>query len=408
MDVRTKNSIKDNWKKIGAIGIALLLSGCSQNSEGEKSNGALDSVVTSTGQGPIMALSKVDINSYPVTKTVCDPLGGEPAENYRNGLRADLFYKLENQPILTRAMDYELFNFKSSQNLFFADVNVPTRVFTDGFSTKADEVLMNDQGEKLIEYFGIKYESSLALSSEDAEGEYEIALLSDDGTVMKIFENGRFNTLIDNDNVHESKLKCSSRNITLTRNAVIPFQLYYFQGPREHISNLMLWRKVDPNTSQDPLCNAFGNNYWFDLNNASAPKAPFLSLLDRGWQVVGKENFWIYDDEERLTSEQLIKKYNPCTDGQIPVISNIRITENSAAGTRIQWTTDIPATSQVIITDKESNQKIESTTDNALRLEHSVLMEGLRPFSNYSVQALSISETLGVGISEIIEFATLY
>ena len=95
----------------------------------------------------------VNLNQYPSNKIICDPLtGGQTSQtNYEKGIKATLHYLTVNQARLYKSTDYVQFAQKSEQNIFLSDMNVPTRLFNEGFSTKAGQTLTNDQGQKLIE-----------------------------------------------------------------------------------------------------------------------------------------------------------------------------------------------------------------------------------------------------------------
>ena len=390
----------------GASISMLFVSACTTQSQ----SGPEMTAVSLSTETPIP--SKVNVNAHPLSKTVCDPFDGNSSETFTKGLKGTLYYKLANQPIMYTALENTSLTYKSNQNLFFADINVPTRYFTEGFLTQTNDVLLNDQQEKLIEYFGIKYQSALALSSQDEEGVYEIASLSDDGAVMKIFENGQLTDFINNDGDHPSKLGCTSQRVTMTRNTVIPFELRYYQGPRTHISNMLLWRKVDAmNSAADPLCDQYGDDFWFDWQNGSLPTLNFLQLVQRGWKVIGKDNFWIVNSAGNAVAAPaengILNDYNPCVDGVKPVISEFGPYEIFFNAAIFRWVTDLPSTSQVFVTNKQTGERVETLSDNMLRTQHLLNIQNLSPGTTYQVQALSISQSLGVTLSEVIEFTTL-
>lgn len=67
----------------------------------------------------------------------------------------------------------------------------------------------------------------------DPEGDYQIALLADDGAVLQASDTGAgFTTLIDNDGTHPTKMACASRTVHMSRDSRIPIKLDYYQGPR--------------------------------------------------------------------------------------------------------------------------------------------------------------------------------
>lgn len=360
-------------------------------------NGLEAANITVTAEGPALKMSKVDVNANPLDKTVCDPFGGIPAENLQQGIRASLHYLMAGQPPLTRSEDYVTFARKSDQKLFFADLNVPTRMFERGFATQTNDVLKDDGGTKLIEYFGVKFESILKLTDNDVEGEYELALLSDDGTTLKAIsgtkENPILTTIIDNDGDHPTRMGCASQTLLLSKDKSLPFMLTYYQGPRYHISNILMWRQATG--TKDPACGDTGNEHFFDPNTL-APKKPYNDLLARGWKPVPASNFFIPKDES----------YNPCVEGTNPVISDFKAVEVFSDGAQFVWKTDIAATSQIKIINKNTGEVILTHSDNALRSIHRVSITGLQASTTYRAQAVSVSEDLGHSMSEVIEFTT--
>jgi len=354
--------------------------------------------VSQTTLGEAIKYSKVDINANPLDKTVCDPFEGEPSPSLEQGIKASLHYRIDGMPRMYKSEDYVTFAKKSDQKLFFADLNVPTRMFTAGFTTQAADTLADDNGQKLIEYFGVKFETILKLAADDAEGDYELALLSDDGTTLKVVGGTvaapTFKTIIANDGDHPTQMGCASELLHMSRDTSVPLQLTYYQGPRYHIANVLMWRKVDK-LSKDVSCGKLGNEYYFNPDTGAAQK-PYKDLLARGWKVVAKENFFIPKTEA----------YNPCVEGTKPVISNLRTTEILNTGVFLAWNTDIPATSQVKLVNKATGEVIVTDSDNGLRERHNVQVMDLQPKTVYTVQAVSISEDLGKTLSDIIEFET--
>lgn len=344
-----------------------------------------------------------DINAYPLNKVVCDPIGGGGGGAMpKKGIKAELFYKAQNQSRYFKAQDYIDFTTKADQNIFFTDMFVPTRMFSEGFSTQTGQVLKDDTGQKLIEYFGLKMNTNIRLAEEDEDGVYEFALLSDDGSVMKIKNGNAWTEVINNDGDHPTRLGCSTQKFTMTRETKLQTEVLYYQGPRYHISNVLLWRRLSASEAagQDQSCGLTGNETWFNPNNNSAPTQNFQSLLSRGWQVLKPDNFYLPEESTEQT------QYNPCTEGQNPMVSNLRVSEIVAEGVFVSWNTDVPATSQLLIINKATGQTILTQSDNILRTAHNVQYLNLSSGTTYQVQAISVSEDLGRVVSSPLEFTT--
>ncbi len=343
-----------------------------------------------------------DINTYPLNKVVCDPMGGGGGTSPLQGIKAELFYRSSGQPRYYKAQDYVDYTTKADQNLFFTEMFVPTRLFDVGFTTQTSGVLKTDAGQTLIEYFGVKMNTTLRLAPNDAEGVYEFALLSDDGSVMKIKNGDTWNEVINNDGDHPTRLGCSSQRITMNRDTKLETEILYYQGPRYHISNILLWRKLSDAEAagQDNACGQTGNDHWFNPNSNSAPTANFNALFTRGWNVVSQGNFYLPQESTENT------QYNPCTDGTAPVISNLQITELVSTDIWVSWETDVPATSQLLMTNSATGDSVLTVSDNVLRTRHYVHYSGLEAQTQYQMRALSISADLGKGLGGPLDFTT--
>lgn len=334
-----------------------------------------------------------DINQYPLNKVVCDPFGGGGNTSPKQGIKAELFYRSANQPRYYKAIDYVAHTTKSPQTLFFSELYVPTRAFELGFSTQTSEALKDDQGKKLIEYFGLQMNTTIQLSPDDQEGLYEFAMLSDDGSTMRIKEGSNWSEVINNDGDHPTRLGCSTKVIEMKRDTKLETEIMYYQGPRYHISNVLLWRKLGANETagQEKRCGKEGNEFWFHSNSGSRPHEQFEKLQERGWKVVNAKNFYLPNEDDGT--------YNPCTPGTPPVISNFRILELTSTNVYVAWTTDIPSTSQALLVELDTGNARLTASDNVLRTSHRLQVTGLTPGTRYTIQGVSVSEDLGKTIS---------
>ena len=356
--------------------------------------------LTQTESNRAISQMKVNVNQYPSSKIVCNPFDGTaPQITYEQGIKASLHYLTNGMPRMYKATDYVQFAHKSDKTIFLKDMNVPTRMFTEGFTTPNGDYLKNDAGEKLIEYFGLKMNTNLILSDNDAEGLYELALLSDDGSNLTIKSGNdplADELVIANDGDHPTKMGCAQNTVRFRKNVMIPIEVTYYQGPKYHISNVLIWRKATT-AGADPLCNQSGNHLYFDPDKGSVPQKAFNDLLARGWKVVQPENFRIALDKV---------DYNPCVQGTNPVISNFTVGEVVLTSVSFAWTTDIPATAQLQLTNTTTGVVTTTTSDNFLRTSHDVIVDGLQPNTEYKVQAVSISQDLGRSMSPELRFRT--
>lgn len=341
--------------------------------------------------------SNYNVNLHPMNKTVCDPWGGGGANQLDKGIKASLFYRGAGMPRYYSAQEYVDKTVASTQQLFMADLNVPTRMFSEGFATQINSVVKDDAGNKLIEYFGLKFETVLKLKADQPEGNYELGTLADDGIVVKAKIDGVWKTLINNDGDHPTQMGCASSVINMTRDSAIPLEVTYYQGPRYHIANVLMWRQSD-DAGKDSQCRKSGNEYFFNPNKQSVPLAAYQGLLARGWSPISADNFYLPGKEA----------YNPCVPGTAPVISGFRVNEVLSNDMILTWSTDIESTTQVLVTEVSTGVQTLTSADNLLRLDHRVVVSGLQPGTAYQVQAISISADMGKTMSEPLTVTTTF
>lgn len=391
-----------------SIGAIFLAAACSKSSDQIQAVFKNDDSSSETQK---FQKSEFDINAYPLTKLVCDPFNGGETPSPKHGIKSNLWFRGLNQPRFYSVMDYINKTTKSEQNLFFNSINVPTRVFSTGFPLETGGVVKDDSGKQLIEYFAMKYSSQISLSDADTEGTYELALLSDDGSILNIKDPTAdgvmptvWSTLINNDGDTPTRMKCSSKLIDFKKGKRVPMELFYYQGPRYHIANMLIWRKATQ-AGQDTLCNHSGNNLFFDPNQNSKPYA-WHDLELRGWKALAPENYLLPEEDQIQSNVNGDVNYNACYQGEIPVITDFRTVEVLSTDISFSWNTDIPSSGLLLITNLDTGEKITTQTDNLLKTNHVILVTGLMPQTNYRFQAVSISNTLGRAISQAIELQT--
>lgn len=347
-----------------------------------------------------LMMSAFDVNKYPVNKTVCDPFGDLPDPRSNQGIKAELWWLNKGTPAQSSVGKIIEKGQKSDRTLFFSQLNVPTRIFDLGFASETGEAIKSDDGSKLIENFALRFKSILKLSPNQRAGLYEFAILSDDGAVMSFRDkDGTYRVNVNNDGNHSTRLGCSSSAVKLDAETEIPMNLEYYQGPRHHISLVVLMREIssESDAGKDQACGIAGNRTWFDPNNSSIELKPFKDLLARGWQPLSNQNY-------SLANEAM---FNPCKDGIAPKIFNLKIYERFNDGFIVTWNTDIPATSSAVITDSSEKNSVVKA-DNILRTSHSVRTRGQTPNTAYKIQAVSISATYGRTVSAPVSATTDY
>lgn len=204
-----------------------------------------------------------------IMSTVCDPLSnGMGGNDSSKGLTGNI--RLLNSEYDNKNYRYNLGHYLNldysyevpEKTLFMSSVNVAPRSFDQGFSTQENQVLkINDS--PLVEYFNVNLESILKVDNEELAGEYELAIISDDGSRLTIVENEEVgpSQIIRSDNAHAPKFLCSSNSsdeikyVDLSLGKSIPIKINYFQGPRYRIALQLIWRKKTENQAKSKFCN---------------------------------------------------------------------------------------------------------------------------------------------------------
>lgn len=295
--------------------LPLFLSGCELPSEVEAGNSTVEVQFASEAPAPEIPTPEAPGARPPA---VCNPFGDQPSAERDAGLWGQLYYLVDGMPRYSRVADYISHGHHALVDLFFNKLDVPTRSFNRGFTMQDGKVLKTPDGDTLYEWFAIHFESVLSLASGEQAGRYQLALLSDDGSVMSINENGSgFTQLINNDGLTSTRLSCATRTVWMDQSTRLPVSIDYFQGPRHHIALVLLWRylpgTVDGSDLSDVSCGVSGNEAFFDYNTSpSVPKQRWIDLLGRGWKVLSPENFRLPD--------RMIE--NPCA-GQGPGVIGV-------------------------------------------------------------------------------------
>lgn len=319
-------------------------------------------------------------------RTVCDPFNAGATARDR-GLVGNLIYLTDDQPRYTRVRDYIDNGTPIQSTLYFDKLFVPTRAFDLGFYTQDGRLVVNQNDEPIYEYFGLRLESQIMLGAAEEAGWYQFALLSDDGSIMSIKNaDGSQTTLVDNDGTHSTRMGCAAKAVYLNQGDKMPVVLEYYQGPRYHISLVVLKRKLesseDPNApAMDVQCGRQGNSMYFNSTVVpSAIQPTYYDMLTRGWKALDNENYYFPEQAS-----------NPCATEDPLLLTSFVITGSTRTSVTVSWNTSLPATTRAEVKNVTSGVIISSPEDTILKTSHTVTITGLTANTLYAVKGISKS-----------------
>lgn len=354
--------------------LVLTMSGCL--TEGAGTEGDTE-VVADPSETPAPPLT-------PPERTVCDPFNAGVSARDR-GLIANLVYLTDDLPRYTSAHDYILNGTPIQSTLYFDKLFIPTRAFDLGFYTQDGTLVLNQHDQPLYEYFGLRLESQLQLAPGEGAGWYQMAALSDDGSVLDLKNSdGTLSRLINNDGTHPTRMGCAAKSVYVSEGQKIPFVMEYYQGPRYHISMVLMWRPLPSGANpNDPVsdveCGRSGNSRYFDSTRVpSAPTSTYYDMLTRGWKPLENQN---YNFPEQAS--------NPCAVQNPLLITNFNVDSATRNSVTVSWTTNLPSTSKVSVKDVNTGVVTESVENTTLTTSHVVTHTGLSPSTLYAIRALS-------------------
>lgn len=193
-----------------------------------------------------------------------------------------------------------------SDHLILSSIAQREMRFDQGFMDGSGNplVLVSPGGvtSRLVEYFGLHLQSDISLPDEMPEGFYQFAVLSDDGASVKLGANGAGQVLIGNDGDHPTRMSCGPTSmvnasqrghyamLNLQHGDRLPIEVQYYQGPKYHISLMLVWRYlgVDAPTlsiiKESDCGKAVSPGYFW--NSANGQETGFAALKSRGWKNV--------------------------------------------------------------------------------------------------------------------------
>ena len=315
------------------------------------------------------------------TRTLCDPFQTNSPQARDRGLVGNLLYLTDLQPRYGSVSEVIDNGVVVPATIYLDRLYVPTRPFDRGFFTKSGQPITTIDGNFLYEYFALRMESQLQLAPGEPEGDYQLAVLADDGAIMKINDDGSgYRVIVDNDGTHPTRMACATQTIHMTSTTKIPMIMDYYQGPRYHISLVAMWRPITGATPlHDDFCDQAGNDLFFDsTKNPVESTDNFLELLARDWKVLENGNYYFPQQAD-----------NPCVPAELPLsVTFVRVDAITRNSVTLSWTTNIPSTSQVIA-HSTGVADIVTAIDPNLVTNHTMVITGLSPLTLYSIRGIS-------------------
>jgi hypothetical protein len=319
-------------------------------------------------------------------RTVCDPFNAGVSARDR-GLVGNLLYLTDDLPRYTDVQSYIDNGTPIQSTLYFDQLFVPTRAFDLGFYTQDGTLITNINNEPIYEYFGLRLESQLTLADNEAPGWYQLSTLADDGAIIYLKNpDGSLTKLVNDDGTHSTKMACASNAIYLDHTSKIPIVVQYYQGPRYHISLVVMWRLLaegeDPAApAVDSQCGKAGNSMYFDSTKVpSEPTATYYDLLTRGWKPLTNENYYFPEQAS-----------NPCATEDPLLITSFAINSTTRTSVTISWNSSLAATTKAEVKNVTTGAIISTLEDMNLTTNHTVTIPGLTASTLYSVKGISTS-----------------
>jgi hypothetical protein len=245
--------------------------------------------------------STSQIISWNVTQVVCDPFSSTGDGVCVKGLQANLYYLSDEQrkTPFKKVDEYITKGVKANILIYLADLFVPTRNFTKGFTTTEGTTLRTNDGATLMEYFALDLQTFIKLDpANQMAGKYQFAILSDDGATVEYMSKGdtAWKPLINIDGDHSTMMGCDLKGIDFTTATRTKFRIKYYQGPKTQIALSLLWRPMPTDSSKvkDENCDYGDTSYYFGDGNAAQPdlvNGGYGKLVKRGWKPLTPANF---------------------------------------------------------------------------------------------------------------------
>jgi hypothetical protein len=217
--------------------------------------------------------SKVGVNDVPASvlsaagaptgsvagPVVCDPFATTTSESCAVSSGAGLLGNVYYLPNGNGVDNYIENGTQLNVQVVLSEINVPTRDWTSGFPGENGSALTEPDGSILNEWFALDLKGFLELPDSMSEGVYQMALMSDDGSILLI--DGQ--QVVNNDGTHAPQWACGG-TLNLKHGEKHSIEIKYYQGPRIQIA---LQLEMRPASQMSQSCDDHGG---FQVVPASA------------------------------------------------------------------------------------------------------------------------------------------
>lgn len=244
-------------------------------------------VINSCGKVNYFRLEKSEVASEEKKKDgrggICNPFGGQGEPK----IRATLY---EGDKSVLKFADFLRINKVIADNIYFSELNLPTTLWEEGFKKKDGSLLLDSKGNPLVEWFGLKMESSIVLADDQEEGYYQFNSYADDGFILELLVDGKYLTALEYDVITPPHYHCQidsfsqkTRVFRMTKSTKLKMRSYYFQGPRMQLAFQLFMKKIAP-------LDEYRNNM-VDLT-----MTPEDCLLNSDSEILREENYYLETD----------------------------------------------------------------------------------------------------------------
>lgn len=227
-----------------------------------------------------------------VQPPACDPLNSNSRTSCDKRLKAKLYFQPGSPTYSDGWSDVNMYLQSGHYvgEIFFSDLFIPTRSFSTGFPGV----------DQRTEFFALDITTKLQVSSEMPAGNYQLGIISDDGSIVSYTNSSNQEIELVNQNTYtSSKLGCANQSVTLSNNQKIDLRVRYFQGPQTAIGLVLMYRPWSQSALNTPISCGFISDSLFGAfpvpvrtnGDRSYPGTSYEQLIDQGWKPIPSSSF---------------------------------------------------------------------------------------------------------------------